>query len=114
VNGSTYAVLAADVAPVHGLSPSFVCYDELGQVGTRALYDALGTAMGARASPLMVVISTQASTDLAPMSELIDYGLRVNRGEVKDPHFHCTFYGARPGHGPVVVPGLEGRKPCIG
>ena len=37
---------------------------------SRALYDALGTALGARSSPLMVVISTQAATDTAPMSEL--------------------------------------------
>jgi phage terminase large subunit-like protein len=32
VTGSIFAVLAADVAPVHGLSPSFVCYDELEHV----------------------------------------------------------------------------------
>ena len=84
-NGSTFAVLAADVAPVHGLSPSFVCYDELAQVpSSRALYDALGTALGGRAQPLMVVISTQAATDTAPMSELIDYGLRIERGEIVD------------------------------
>jgi phage terminase large subunit-like protein len=38
-NRSTYAVLSADVAPVHGLSPSFVCYDELAQVPSRALFD---------------------------------------------------------------------------
>jgi phage terminase large subunit-like protein len=30
-NGSTFDALSADVAPVHGLSPSFVCYDELAQ-----------------------------------------------------------------------------------
>jgi phage terminase large subunit-like protein len=40
----------------------------------------------------MVVISTQASSDTAPMSELIDYGLRVQRGEVSDPHFHLTLF----------------------
>src|SRR5262245_15211313 len=96
VNGSTFAVLSADVAPVHGLSPSFVCYDELAQVPSRALFDALGTALGARSSPLMVVISTQAATDTAPMSELVDYGLRVNRGEVEDPHFHLTLDTAPP------------------
>jgi phage terminase large subunit-like protein len=94
VTGSIFAVLAADVAPVHGLSPSFVCYDELAQVPSRALYDALGTALGARASPLMVVISTQAPSDTAPMSELVDYGLRCQRGELVDPHFHLTLYTA--------------------
>ena len=93
-NGSTFDVLSADVAPVHGLSPSFVCYDELAQVPTRALYDALGTALGGRAQPLMLVISTQAARDEAPMSELIDYGLRFKGGEIADPSFHLTLYTA--------------------
>ena len=95
-NGSTFRVLSADVAPVLGLSPSFICYDELGQAPNRALYDALGTALGGRAQPLMLVISTQAATDIAPMSELIDYGLRIERGEIKDPGFHLTLYSAPP------------------
>jgi phage terminase large subunit-like protein len=94
VNGSTFDVLSADVAPVHGLSPSFVCYDELAQVPSRALYDALGTALGGRAQPLMMVISTQAARDEAPMSELVDFGLRIARNEITDPSFHLTFYTA--------------------
>jgi hypothetical protein len=36
--------------------------DELAQVPSRALYDALGTALGGRAQPLMLVISTQAAS----------------------------------------------------
>ena len=40
----------------------------------------------------MLVISTQAATDIAPMSELIDYGLRIERGEIKDAGFHLTLY----------------------
>lgn len=93
-DGSVYAALSADVPGKHGLSPSFVVYDELGQAVKRDLFDALDTAMGARAEPLMLVISTQAADDLAPMSELIDYGLRVNRGEIRDPSFHLTLYAA--------------------
>jgi phage terminase large subunit-like protein len=83
ISGSIFAVLAADASPVHGLSPSFVCYDELAQVPSRALYDALGTAQGGRRSPLMCVISTQAATDSTVMSELVDYGLRLQRGEAR-------------------------------
>ncbi len=93
-NGSIFAALSADVATKHGLSPSMICYDELGQAPNRNLFDALDTAMGARSEPLMVVISTQAASDLAPMSELIDYGLRVNAKEIDDPAFHLTFYSA--------------------
>lgn len=90
--GSVYAALSADVGTKHGLSPSFVVYDELGQAPKRDLFDALDTAMGARAEPLMLVISTQAPDDLAPLSELIDYGERVQAGEIEDPSFHLTLY----------------------
>ena len=75
-----------------GSTQVFVCYDELGQVPNRELYDALGTALGGRAQPLMLVISTQAASDIAPMSELVDYGLRIERGEIKDAGFHLTLY----------------------
>lgn len=92
--GSIFAALSADAATKLGLSPSFVVYDELGAAPKRDLYDAMDTAMGARANPLMVVISTQAADDHAPLSELIDYGLKVQAGEVVDPAFHLTLYAA--------------------
>jgi phage terminase large subunit-like protein len=114
VNGSTFAVLSADVAPVHGLSPSFVCYDELAQVPSRALYDALGTALGGRAQPLMLVISTQAARDEAPMSELVDYGLRLHRGEIVDPSFHLTLYSAPPEDNPWKLATWKKANPALG
>jgi phage terminase large subunit-like protein len=114
VNGSTFAVLAADVAPVHGLSPSFVCYDELAQVLSRALYDALGTSLGGRAQPLMLVISTQAARDEAPMSELIDYGLRIERGEINDSGFHLTLYTAPPEADPWKFATWKKANPALG
>lgn len=92
--GTAFAALSADTATKHGLSPSFVVYDELGQAPTRDLLNVLDTAMGARAEPMMLVISTQAARDDAPMSELIDYGLKVQRGEVKDAAFHLTLFTA--------------------
>jgi phage terminase large subunit-like protein len=93
-DGSIYAALSSDVPGKHGLSPSFVIYDELGQAPKRDLLDALDTAMGARADPLMMVISTQAADDLAPLSQMIDYGLRVQSGDILDPSFHLTLYAA--------------------
>ena len=113
-NGSTFDVLSADVAPVHGLSPSFVCYDELAQVPSRALYDALGTALGGRAQPLMLVISTQAASDTAPMSELVDYGLRIGRGEITDPSFHLTLYTAPPEDDPWKLATWKKANPALG
>jgi len=94
--GSIYAALSADAKTKLGLSPSFVIYDELGQAEARDLYDALDTAMGARESPLLMVISTQAPTDTAPLSGLIDYGLKVQAGAIDDPTFKLFFYAAPP------------------
>ena len=113
-NGSTVRVLAADVAAVLGLNPSFICYDELGQAPNRALYDALGTALGGRAQPLMLVISTQAARDEAPMSELIDYGLRIERGEIKDAGFHLTLYTAPPEADPWKLATWKLANPALG
>lgn len=92
--GSFYTALSADAGSKMGLSPSFVVYDELGSAPNRHLYDAMDTAMGARENPLMMCISTQAAADHHVLSELIDYGQRVNSGEIKDASFHLTLYAA--------------------
>src|SRR5215831_1489635 len=94
INGSVYAALTAEVKTKMGLSPSFVVYDELGMAPNRALYDAMDSALGARKEPLLLVISTQATDDHAPMSQLIDYGLKNKRGEIRDKSFHLTLYSA--------------------
>lgn len=94
VTGSIYTALSAEVAGKHGLSPSCVIYDELGQATSRELYDTLDTAMGARDNPLMVVISTQAATDVAPLSDLIDYGIKIRNGVVVDSSFKLFLYTA--------------------
>lgn len=92
--GSIYAALSADAGSKMGLSPSFIVYDELGSAPNRDLFDALDTATGARDNPLMVCISTQAAADHHVFSELIDYGQRVQSGDVDDPTFHLTLYAA--------------------
>ncbi|RDE09344.1 terminase large subunit domain-containing protein [Pelagibacterium lacus] len=92
--GSIYTALSADAGSKLGLSPSFVVYDELGSAPNRALFDAMDTASGARDNPLMMVISTQAADDHAVMSELVDYGIRCQDGDIVDPSFHLTLYAA--------------------
>jgi len=75
--GTLYRALSADAATAYGLSPSLIIHDELGQVkGPRSeLFEALETAAGAQASPLSIVISTQAPTDSDLLSILIDDAL---------------------------------------
>ncbi|WP_295135690.1 terminase TerL endonuclease subunit [uncultured Reyranella sp.] len=112
--GTIYAALSADVGTKHGLSPSFVVYDEYGQASTSDLYDVLDTAMGARAEPLMMVISTQAARDEAPLSQLIDYGLRGQRGEVDDPSFYLALFTAPPEADPWVRETWKLANPALG
>ena len=85
VTGSRYMALSADVPTKHGLSASFIVYDELGQAPKRDLYDVLETSMGARLTPLMLIISTQAPLDAHVMSELVD--------EVESPTRDRSMYG---------------------
>lgn len=92
--GSVYQALSSDARKAHGLSPSFVICDELAQWRTRELFDNLLTGTGARAEPLVIVIGTQSADAQHIMSELVDYGLQVNAGDVEDPTFHATIYAA--------------------
>lgn len=112
--GTTYAALSADVATKHGLSPSFVVYDELGQATSRELFDVLDSAMGARAEPMMLVISTQAARDDAPLSELIDYGKRVEAGDVEDPSFYLALFTAPPEADPWSQKTWKLANPALG
>jgi phage terminase large subunit-like protein len=86
-----YRALSADAQRAHGLSPSLVIHDELGQVKgpSDELYDALETAFGAQAAPKSIIISTQAAEDDDLLSTLIDDAISSS-----DPHTRVIFYGA--------------------
>lgn len=91
--GTVYRALSAESRSKHGLNPTFVVFDELAQFhANRELYDVLKTSMGAQAEALFLTISTQAADDTALLSQLIDYGLAVQRGEVNDPTFKLFLY----------------------
>ena len=86
VSGSEYQALSSETHGKHGRSSSFIIFDELAQFGAdRELYDIMMTSRGAHEEPLVWVISTQAASDAALLSELIDYGKKVNAGEIEDP-----------------------------
>lgn len=112
--GSIYAALSADAGSKMGLSPSFVVYDELGSAPNRDLYDALDTATGARDNPLLLAISTQAAADHHVLSELIDYGLRVQSGDIDDRSFHLTLYAAPQDADPFEMEAWAAANPALG
>ena len=93
VSGSEYQALSAETRGKHGKSSSFIVFDELAQFGAdRELYDVMMTSRGAHAEPMAWVISTQAASDTALLSELIDYGEKVNAGEIDDPKTKTFVY----------------------
>ena len=94
VNGSYYKALSSDAATKFGFSASFIIADEVAQWPNRKLWDALTTSTGARDEPLTIAISTQAADDLHLFSELLDYGLSVQRGEIEDATFYASLYAA--------------------
>jgi phage terminase large subunit-like protein len=111
---SIYAALSRESGTKMGVAPSVVIYDELGQSEGRDLLDALDTAMGKRAEPLMIIISTQAARDEAPLSQLIDYGLRIHSGEIMDPSFHLTLYTAPAEADPWIRSTWKLANPALG
>ena len=75
--GTVYRALSSEHSTAYGLSPVFVCHDELGLTrGVRSpLYEALESGSAAQLAPLSLVISTQAPSDDALLSVLIDDAL---------------------------------------
>ncbi|WP_445222112.1 terminase large subunit [Bradyrhizobium sp. Pa8] len=112
--GSIFAALSSDAATKLGLSPSFTVIDELGYAPKRDLYDALDSAMGARDNPLLIAISTQAPDDNHVFSTLVDYGLKVQAGEVVDPSFHLTLYSAPESTDPMARETWLLANPALG
>lgn len=94
---SVYRAIAAEAGASFGQGIDLCIYDEMAQAKNRALYDALKTSQGSQIDPLMVVISTQAPADTHLLSELIDYGLKIRRGELKDDAFTVHLYAAKEG-----------------
>jgi len=108
-NGSFYAALSSESGTKHGLNPSFAIFDELAQARNRDLYDVLDTAMGARAQPLFLTISTQSNDPNHILSKLIDDGLS---GE--DETTVCHLYAAPEGCDLLDEDGWRAANPALG
>ena len=69
-----YRAISAETGTAHGLSPVLAILDEVGQVrGPQdSFVEAIETAQGAHASPLLIAISTQAATDADLFSNWLD------------------------------------------
>lgn len=94
IQNSVYHAISAEAVTKLGQGPDLVVYDELGAAKKRQLYDVLTSSQGAQVAPLMVNISTQAGARNHLFSDIIDYGMKVNRREVLDNTCVCHLYTA--------------------
>jgi phage terminase large subunit-like protein len=88
-------IVPAVAASLHGLNPYLVIEDEAGNwpgEKGREIHTVLNTAFGAQSEPLTILLSTQSPNDVHFFSELVDYGIRVNSGEINDPTFKAFIY----------------------
>lgn len=95
--GSMYAALSRESKSKLGKSTYLLIFDEGAQYGQdRELLDAMITSQGAHDAPLTFYISTQAENDAAWFSELVDYGKKINAGEIQDPTFVAFIFETPP------------------
>ena len=96
ITGTVYQAMSRDSRKAHGLSPGPIyVYDEAAQSPDSRLWDNLSSGTGARVEPLGVIISTQAADDQHWFSQLIDYGRKIQTGELPpDPSFLLIEYSA--------------------
>lgn len=81
---STYEPLGADSDTLDGLNPHGLLVDELHAHKTRALWDVLNTATGARMQPLLLSITTAGNNEESICFEQRDYSEKVLEGTLKD------------------------------
>lgn len=91
---STYRVLSADAFTKHGLNASGVIFDELHAQPNRELYDVLTTSTGARAQPLMVMITTAGYDRESICWEQHEYARQLLEGVLTDPSYFAYIAAA--------------------
>ena len=96
---SVYRAVSSEAYTKEGLSPTLVLADELHAWPTRELFDVLQLSFGARIDPLMLVVTTAGvmstrTEDESILYQMYQYGLRVAKGEVEDPTFYMSWWGA--------------------
>lgn len=81
---SKFEPLSSEESSLDGLNPHCAIGDEIHAHRSRAVYDVIETAMGARRQPLHWLITTRGSNRSGICGEVDDYSIKVLKGEVQD------------------------------
>ena len=95
-SGTIYRAISAEAYSKHGFNASRIIYDELHAAPSRELYDVLTTSMGARAQPLVILISTAGYDRHSILWELYSHAQKVKENPALDPTFLPILYEAAP------------------
>ncbi len=95
--GTIFRVLSAEAYSKEGLNPTFVLFDEVHVQPNDELWDVMALAMGARAEPMLLGITTAGDpTDRLGNDSLCyrlyQHGKKVASGEVEDPSFYFAWW----------------------
>lgn len=89
---SSFKPLNAEGSTLDGLNVHGASIDELHAHKTRAVYDVLDTATGARSQPMISMITTAGSDRSGICYEQRDYTIKVLQGVVKDETWFGIIY----------------------
>lgn len=92
MSGSKYLPLSSDTSGLEGLNIHFCAVDELHAHKSRAVYDVIETATGARDQPLIWNITTAGSNKTGVCYELRNYVTKVLGGFIEDDSFFGVIY----------------------
>lgn len=92
--GSSFKALSTNAKALDGLNLHFAVLDEIGNHKTSAVHDALITAMGKRAEPLLLAISTATDNTTGVGRQIWNYTEQVLSGALDDDRFFGVIYAA--------------------
>jgi phage terminase large subunit-like protein len=91
-SGTIYRAISAEAYSKHGFNASRIIYDELHAAPNRDLFDVLTTSMGARAQPLLIMISTAGYDRHSILWEQYAHAKKVLENPALDPTFLPIIY----------------------
>jgi phage terminase large subunit-like protein len=89
---SSFRPVSSDAKALDGLNVQIAVCDEIASHKTPEVYDVLLTAMGKRANPLLLSISTATGNNSGIGKQLWDYGVRVLEGKQPDDRLFALVY----------------------
>jgi phage terminase large subunit-like protein len=98
--GSSFKALSSHARALDGLNVYFAVLDEIGSHKSAAVYNALITATGKRAEPLLISISTATDQTTGVGKTVWDYTESVLSGQLRDDQFFGVIFDVDQGDDP--------------